>query len=331
MDWTAFLDAHGIAYDDSVKNELHFQCPFCGEADQGTHMGLSTVGNGWNCWRNNQHRGKSPVRLIVALIGCTYDEARRLSGDRGVPLAGSDSDLSSQVQAMLLGNPPQEQSATATLALLPELKPLQDRSLGRYFIDYLVKRGYSRPSIPQLVKRFGLCYSTTGSFAYRIVFPIYNEFGLANWTGRAISNTASIRYKTLTVDTEKSHASGLPAALKPIHHLVWDYPNLKASHDRFLFITEGPFDGLKLAALGLPATCIFGTGNLTEEQSYLIEELAENYEQLVLLLDREAAFTALAKLNRLAHLNVIAAQLPEGYKDPGELDKAGVDRLMGTF
>src|SRR6185437_6997309 len=83
FDWERFFDIRGIPYVTSGHNArrgvIGVACPMCGD-DPSHHMGVSVSGTDWwHCWRDeNNHRGKSPHRLIMAFLGCSYEEASAL-------------------------------------------------------------------------------------------------------------------------------------------------------------------------------------------------------------------------------------------------------------
>src|SRR5690554_4770393 len=89
MDWVAFLTQYNVDFITEGPNLAHgnvgVRCPFCGD-DPSYHMGISLDGHGWNCWRNGQHRGRSPIRLIQALTGVSREKALAIAGhSRYVP------------------------------------------------------------------------------------------------------------------------------------------------------------------------------------------------------------------------------------------------------
>lgn len=265
----------------------------------------------------------------MALIGCSWAEADRLSGGANTQSLESDANLGKYL-ATLMGKEPSP-SQQSTLEFLSEFRKLEDQGLGRHFVAYLEKRGYPRQSLPRLTERYNLRYAIKGAFAYRIILPVYSEEGLVNWTARTISKTADLRYRTLSADPEKAKASGLPVAPKSIQNTLWDFAALLQGAGEILFVTEGPFDALKLSFLGEPATCIFGTGNLSREQIILLDELAPKYDRKILLLDRGVEFTALEKLEQIRYLGFETARLPHGYEDPGELDRTGLNELRSSL
>src|ERR1700749_2815452 len=95
FDWVYFLESRGIEYSDrgpsTSRGNVYIHCVFCGDEDQGRHMGVSILGRGWGCWKNSAHRGIAPTRLIQALLGCSWDEAARIgTAGKSAPASGSD-------------------------------------------------------------------------------------------------------------------------------------------------------------------------------------------------------------------------------------------------
>jgi hypothetical protein len=68
------------------KGNFNIKCPFCGAADPGHHMGIRLDNGWWGCWRSSDHRGKSPVRLLCALLNKPVWQVRALLGIHSSPL-----------------------------------------------------------------------------------------------------------------------------------------------------------------------------------------------------------------------------------------------------
>src|SRR4051812_26553261 len=108
FDWVTFLNRRGIEYTDrgssATAGNLAIHCVFCGAADPGTHLAISLHGRGWRCWRNKAHSGRSPVRLIQALLGCTWVEAERLAGVSSARSTVAQNDFGAHVAGLLVGS-----------------------------------------------------------------------------------------------------------------------------------------------------------------------------------------------------------------------------------
>jgi hypothetical protein len=332
FDWERFLADYNIdtSTHGHTTGNIGIRCPWCGDADHGHHLGISLEGRGYFCWRDRAHRGIHPRRLVMALLRCDYETANRIVGSDAGPTPEWQS-LSTVVESILSGlqrDPP----ATGSLTWPEELRALRpSRSAALPYLGYLDVRGFDDPI--DVAKTYGLRYALTGLFKHRIILPIYLHGRLVNWTGRAISPLASLRYLTLSSDPASAHKSGMPTAILPTSDVIYLHDDAAAVRGKTLVVVEGPFDALKLNWLGqrsgLVAVAIFGTGNLSSAQVDLLGELAANYERRVLLLDRDAALTAVQLRQRLAHLRFELMTLPPLFADPGELTRRDILKLFG--
>lgn len=325
FDWQNFLDRHGIDYR-SEKKDLYIHCPFCGSADTGKHMGVSTVGRGWGCWRQQTHRGRSPERLIQALIGCSWAEAAHIAG-RGAGaalqgLGGFMATVEGALGATAASGPPRR------LVKPKNFKPLRWGPASP-FCQYLADRGFTREEINWLGKRYELHYAWTGDWGYRLIIPVHDRAGRwFTWTGRAVNETAKIRYKTLTADSDKA-GQGNPVAVGPITDCLLGLPYLFKG-GRTLILAEGPFDAMRLSLFtedyNVRATCFFGKA-ISDRQVELLMELRPLYQNMVLLLDPDAALDAMALQTKLAPVGVLSHLLP-GDDDPGEMSASAIRGLV---
>lgn len=322
FDWIDFFERYGVEYVTQSPNigrgEVGIKCPFCGPADPSQHMSINLEGRGWMCRRargDPRHRGRSPVRLIRALTGCSAREAARLVG---APVLDGDASILDQVEA-LLGVREEEAPAPPREMREPrEFRPFGDKPSARRFARYMRGRGFPESFLREMAPA-GLRYCTLGPFAERVIFLVHQEGRLVNWTGRAISPGARRRYQAHTPDPELAERWGLePAALSIERCLLW-YDELLAGGD-LLEVVEGPMDALKLRMLGRSATCLF-TSAVSDAQLDLLRELAPRFERRAVLLDRGAEVEALTAAGRLAALGFSVEWLPPGASDPGELTR----------
>lgn len=320
FDWPQFLADHRIHYvtngPNTPKGDISVRCPFCHD-DPSEHLAISLNNSGWHCWRNREHAGRSPIKLIQALIGCSYDQARLYAGQT----TNLPSNFLEQVQAQMT---PSTTTAPRDPLIFPkEFRRLDHSSaLGRPYRSYLRGRGFKYPE--SLTDTYNLYYCTQGAFGGRIIFPVYFKKELVSWTGRAVADGVE-RYKSLTTTPEKAQAEGTPLAIGPItHYLLW-YDELiknKEAGKSTICLCEGPIDALKINYLadhyGIFATCCF-TSSPSDPQVDLLHELLPRYKRRVLLLDAGTLALSLKTQSRLAGLDIELGQLPEGIKDPGEL------------
>lgn len=337
FDWQTFLDRNGIEYatggKSTAKGNLYVHCPFCGNEDQGRHMGISEEGRGWGCWKNRDHRGIAPGRLIKALTGCSWDEVGKLLGSRFKPVG----DLLGAVKDAL-GEP--EDQAGEGLALHPLLElPDQFKALtrGSPHYEYLRSgraRNFTHNEIDFLKRKFRLrqvMYSKS-HWRWRMVIPVYGmDRELQTWTARAVGK-ANLRYRSLSTDLEKEQpdAGGLgQAALLPITDCMLGAHRLRKG-GRFLILTEGFFDSacfsLESVAFEARESCLFGK-NISPAQLDMLAEIRHLYGAVFLLLDPDARVSAMRMTSELTSLGVQMLPL-EGEDDPGDMGAKAIRRLL---
>lgn len=321
--WAVFLDERGVDYRPTGSGWLEIHCPLCGESDRGRHMGVNSDVDspGWNCWRDADHRGRNPARLVAALVGCSERMAQEIIALQVPP---EENQLAEQA--------PEE--ADRTLEMPSEFKPISRIGYGRQFVEYLIrKRGFGWHYLEWqgAVEKYDLRYCLVGEFAWRLIVPIYHEGRLVSWTGRAIRPDTEPRYKTLSDKPGKS-----PRALVSVKRLLYRQDELKAG-GHILAICEGPFDAIKAgfygAELGVQATCLFGKDPVPEQLTALASVI-DGFDTVVVLLDADAMATSWKLVETLRELRPRASihvwDLPVGVKDPGELTKKQVQELFSS-
>jgi hypothetical protein len=317
MDIIELLDNRGVPYLTSGKNVkrgcVNIKCPFCGEADTSFHLGIELATGKWACWRNVDHRGRSLPRLLQKLLGCSYEAAQEL-------IAGH-TEFSSVADRL---QPKAQQQATTKEKLTKERGlvyladvPPKDMPLYKRFWDYLHKRGFDFNDAMPAAIGYGLQCALTGRFKNRIIFPVVIEQETVGYTGRCIDG-GSLRYLSHPGPVVKQN-------------ILW-YDSLKAGGGRKLFVTEGPFDAMKLD-YGLQkcgsedrATCLFGVSH-TAEQRELLYNLRPRFEELVILFDQNALAPALSLASTLSNLLAKVQTLPQGIDDPGQLSWESVKQI----
>jgi hypothetical protein len=332
FNWPSFLGHHGIHYvtrgPNTGRGRISVKCPWCGESDPSEHLGISLQGTHWGCLRNSRHRGTSRSYLIAALLRCSHEEAQRLAGEESASPPPTDEDFAAII-AVNLGledyhTPPKP------LTYPSEFKPLVRKGLGLPFWEYIADRGFSDSQVRWLAEQYNLHYATKGEFRYRLIIPIFSERGkLLSWTGRSIAND-NIRYKTLSLTPQPGYTG--PLALDTSFNLLLGLPLLwRVQNASVLVICEGPFDALKISALGYErgvyGTCLFGL-NVSEPQAWLLEDLKARFDKIVLLIDPDAELMQLRLLDQLSRLRVSVGRLPPGIKDPGDLSAGEASNLF---
>jgi len=285
IDWRDVLSRHRVEFVERGANvrrgELNIQCPFCGSADPSHHMGLSPESGWWACWRNAEHRGKSPVRLLVKLLGVTVKQARELAGlhDDWVDPEGFGSAVARFMGRLVAPVVPVEEERV--LHPPAHASPVLDMPgyQADRFLQYLWMRGFNRAGRDpfMLCDQYGLMGAVRGDYAQRVILPYMHEDKMVAYTGRAITD-ATVRYKDASVDD----------CIVQVRHTFY---NANALHDRSahtLLVVEGPFDALKLdfylRPLGARAVAI-STNNLSRQQQDVLREAAQNFISVPLMLD----------------------------------------------
>ena len=319
IDWTSLLDRAGIPYVTRSPNisagEIGVKCPWCGASDSSEHLAIDERGRGYVCRRNRSHRGKSPVKLIAAIKRIPYEQAERIVGRRMVTPQFAGSSLAKFLKAN-----PDPVTTKNKLRFPDEFKPLKKASgLPRVFWAYMRNRGFDDKEIEWLAEYYNLHYALTGQFAYRLIIPIYDEYGeLVNWTGRAVSNDMTPRYRAL-------HES---EAIAPGKMLLSSHKLLDGGAK--LIICEGPLDAFRVSSVGysewIYGTCLFGT-NISPEQAVLIHDLSQRFGETYIALDPDARMRIAGMLMR-SGLRITALPVPDGVKDPGEMSADQAKRWL---
>lgn len=306
MDWIGLFETNNIKYvtrgSNTKRGEASIKCPWCGDDDPSEHLGVSLTKDVWGCHRNATHRGKSPLRLISALLSCSANQARLIAAQYGaVDPAGFDT------------LPPLNLTSDAPKAIKPPLVlPPEFRAISHFdrFWYYLTNRGFDDPE--GIVDEYGLRCAVTGRFKDRIIIPFYQDDQLIGWTGRALINPVSApRYLSSGPEVKKT---------------IFNEDGLREGGE-LLFITEGPFDAIKVdfygQAIGARATCTFGT-TFTVDQIAIISSLP--FKHKIVLFDNGATEQSWAVFDWLPKATI--ANLPFGVKDPGDLSEVQVIELV---
>lgn len=313
FDWPKLLREHHVPFVTEGPNvkrgNIYVRCPFCGDADQSEHMGIGLKGEGWACWRSPAHRGKSRAKLISALLNCSWDEAKRLSGTRDLP-SPADSDLLSKVRDALGVVAPKK--ATTRVIMPREFKPLAKVTpFNEVYWNYLYSRHYNQREARWVAENYRLHYALSGQWAGRVIIPVYDKTSeLQTWTGRALSKSAVVRYRTLSREAAGGRTPG---------ECILGLPLLHSHRPRAIVFCEGPFDAMRISTLGhdfgVYGVPFFGL-NLTRAQ---IAQLSWFTGRVFLVLDRGAELQRMRISELLAPFGPRQLALPAGLKDPGEL------------
>ena len=315
MDWIDFLDSCGVEYVEGPKGQVRkghvgIQCPRCRD-DEKFHFNIELdTGRIRGCWRDKNH-WMSPPQLVGHLAGVSTVEAKRILADGDVPV-----DVSPRTLLDRLEKDDDVEKDLDVLTWPDEARPFGSKTRQEQpYVNYLKRRGFLNPYDP--TARFGLRWCPRGKWSHRILFPLYRVDGeLAGWTGRDITGTSKVKYRT--------HPPG-----DAVSRLAFGYdPEVTG---RSLVLVEGPVDACKVEVYGGPGTyalALLGL-NVGPRKLALVDAVAQGFRRVVILLDDGAQAQALDLAYQLTHLDPIMGHLPPGVADPGDLRHDEVSRVLG--
>lgn len=322
LDWRTLLDKQRVPYIERGANvkrgELNIQCPWCGAADPSMHMGINLETGWYSCWRQRkQHSGKSPVRLLMRLLRIGYGAAREMAGlgEDYIDPEGFDA-----VAARLMGRelvPTAVVQRREFIELYEEFIPITRDPLTMRWWNYLHGRFFDRWDVTMVCAKYELHAARGGDFAGRVVMPYRQDGQLVTWTGRSVG-ASEVRYRDLEVDR---------SIIAPKYTLYNHDEAVRGRGGRkVLVVVEGPIDALKVdfygARFGVHAVAL-STNSVSAEQVVLLEDLANVYEQTVVLMDNKTQFGIVDSMRMAQELatvpRVSIASTPFDRRDPGEL------------
>jgi len=322
FDWRSFCNRNHITYvtsgPNTAKGNISIHCPWCGPSDPSEHLGLflEVARPYWGCFRNAQHRGRHPAKLIAKLLHIAYGTAAALVETSGPPI----DDFEGAVAALSAAPGTLEARSQKTLPTMPDsFRNLADAGYARRFLAYLEGRGFGADSLA-VAETYDLRYTLTGEQAWRLIFPIYDLNGtLVGWTGRSVGNGMP-RYLA-------SEGLGKEVVLG----------GFGVPDDVILLVCEGPVDWIKMdyygSPLGVSAVATMGTA-YTDDQFFQLLKLQRRVSKTFILFDREALSSQLRLADELeAHSKkpVRALQLPEQFSDPGEMTADAVRKFCSSL
>lgn len=326
FDWPQLLQKQGIAYIERGANvkrgEINIRCPFCGSADPSFHLGLNLETGWYSCWRNRAaHSGKSPLRLLMRLLHCSYAKARELAG-LGDDYVDPEGFTAAAARLMgrdkTQGRP--EQARREFLQFDRHFLVIDRNRISTWMAwNYLYQRGFEEEDIDQLVGLYELKTARDGHYASRLILPYFLDQDLVAWTGRAIG-PSEIRYKDLPRDL----------CIVPPKQTLFNYDCIRHGGE-VLVIVEGPLDALKLdfygRAFGVRAVGL-STNSITQEQVMLLQDADSKFPLKLVMMDNATSsgiVDSMRMKQELAGLsNLHTVRVPAGRKDAGELSRREV-------
>lgn len=211
-----------------------------------------------------------------------------------------------------LGNPDRQELPKRRLRLPSEYRDtFSSHAYGRKAWDYLLRRHIP----PERICAYEIGYCTSGSYAGRIIIPIYQAGELVSYQGRDfLGRENAPRY----ISAKKDDGADGDALF-----------NLdRASASGIIVLVEGPFDALRLPQY---AVALCGSNRWNARRRELL--LAANPRLVVLALDNDdAGLHATEAIRRsLAGLSFKVALLRLPGKDLGGLTPALADELGRTI
>jgi DNA primase len=286
FDGVSFFRDFNITYYTQSKNASQgwysLRCPFHG--DHADHMGFNPQSGALSCWICGK---KGPIDYIKAVLGIPKPEAFSLYRKY---LTHNSYSAMGKIK----------KKAQGSSILLP----------GKEFTlteqKYLNKRGLNEKHCEVYDLRSG---GQDVVWAYRIVFPIYNNGVIVSVTGRGISSSCEPKYWTLPLDKELIHHKHIFYGLDLVNETV--------------VVVEGPIDAVR----GGPGfIACFGV-NMSDEQlcSLLL------FKKVLFLKDSDAAgdkFTEQAyKLAALGGKDIEVIDMDNGFKDVGAMSDGAIHDL----
>lgn len=316
MDWIRLFEDHNIEFvtrgPNVSRNSIGIQCPWCGDDDPSQHLNVSLVKEAYGCWRSTGHGGHKPQRLVQALLGCSWAQAGLVTAQYSV---ADPSTLGEALAALEATSEPAKGLAgyEVTGCLMPgHFERITRYGSAERYWQYLRRRGFD--DIKQLVHYYELKYCTTGRWKDRIIIPLYQQGDLRGWTARALKNPITAPRYLSSSDAVKT--------------TIFNEDRIQQG-GKLLFITEGPFDAMKMDFYGkvrnVRATAIFGLAT-TIGQICLLRSARTKFKQAVILLDHDAHEAKFKLTEWLPDAQV--GFLPRGIKDPAELGKDRINRLI---
>jgi hypothetical protein len=324
----AYLRDHGIDTvdrgPDVSRSNINMKCPFCGDDDEGKHMGINLETGYYGCWRNSRHSGRDVSFLLTYITKESVSSIRRNIGSDTtlsesddvdmLKILSKDLDEDDDVERVVGG----VRSLTLDKSFMPMWKKGYKRGL---YLKYLEYRGFDE--VEDLSYVFGLHYCLYGEWKYRIIFPIYFKDKIVSWVGRTIHKDEPKHYVDLSVIK----------SIRAPKFCLYNYDMIKSGGST-LFITEGIIDCLKIKwfidyKYKCESTCLF-TNSMTDEQRELLWKVGRKYDEVAVMLDADALSNALNIQSQLSTFlnNVTVRTMPSRYNDPGQMSGSYIQKNL---
>lgn len=285
MDLTEALEAANVEWRPGKNDdEIYINCPFC--TDTRFRLGVNILTGMAHCFNDGcewKSYGESTFKKLQEAIDTGDVEAKEGNRKRHKRMNGK--------------------------VVLPEgfrlLNIDDDSHWGKKAWKFVRNRGVSRDQIKH--KKIG--YTVIGSFAYRVIFPLYKSGILVGLVGRDFTGEQEPKYKNST-------------GAKYIY-------NLPEKQHSTICLSEGAFDTLAIETVAKKRSIDSGGllgHSITDEQLHLLR----HYKRIILWMDPdEAGIEGLVAIRKKVSSKVeLGVVLPDGFfeykdydkRDPSELD-----------
>lgn len=295
------------------SNELIVTCPECGK----DKLVVNTARKAWHCWRCEEYklnfygrrkaaRGAGGLLDLIQLLeGCSREQAVATVTDQARHLP---------VDLRSLGDHLVTQDVAVQLS--PSITPPSGcQPIVEYgSLPYLRKRGI----LPEDVVAFGLMYCSSGIYANRLIFPVWEEGNLVYWQARAMWDSDDPRFRKSMNPPRQAHMSGPAEVLMNLD---------QARRHRRVAIVEGPIDCIHA---GSSSVATFGK-KISMAQALKLRRAGVRVLELMWDGPTEhEPMGAWPEMMRVATLlaglfDVRLVFLPRG--DPGDYTRSDLDRL----
>lgn len=287
-----------------ARGHKNIQCPFCGPLDKSHHMGVRISDGAWACWRDKRHRGRSPVKIVMAIRRCSFESACEVVGQSAVVTPESLPGL----RKRLAGLADEAKPAKATkIEMEPGFKQPSFENLRYKYAAFLRRYNLTDAQIPLFIGCYDIRSAIAGDWAGRVIVPVYHPLTteLAGWTARHIKPRGDTpRYKAFPPGDE----------LKKVLYC----PRMPEEYNQVI-VVEGPFDAMKLDFFGDEDTLVLASmgTSMTQEQVAMTGRLTKD-RPLAISFDPGATAQAMVLRDSLSFIrNVKVKFVPPGVEDWG--------------
>jgi hypothetical protein len=287
-------------------------------------MGLNLESGFWACWRNSDHRGKSPLRLLIKLLGIPYWKAREIAGfDEGYVDPDGFSSLVQRFRSTGWSKDKAESPPIKQLEFPREFRAISDSLATARHWRYLLDRGFPACDLDDLCYDYDLKATVSGYWSYRVIIPYRFDREVVTWTARHIGRDP-VRY--LDLSREQS--------LIPPKETLFNHDAMIGG-GRWLILVEGPIDTLKLDFYGKShgvRTVGLSTNSISEDQLYLLSAGADGFDHVGVMVDNSGATSIVDGMRLKGQLAAVASDV-RILKTPGREKDAGAasPRQINTF